>query len=249
MMSKKNIDELREYLIQTLSNRVKNKHILFDEIDPKTLDKILFYETTSIKKPRFSLSEREIIVSEKRFYKCFTRKILQKIDFSNVSFDNFDAEGFDFTGLYGVKINPQTVLFKNLSDGIFDGVTFIGGFEGAYIYNSDFTGSSGALINPQTVLYKDLSKGIFNGVTFIGDFNENDHGINKVDVTGANFNGSSGAKIDLNKVDYSNDTNFTNVDLFDSSDVLKDKIKAKIDLKTQNKHLQHFKKRYQKIKR
>ncbi len=82
---------------------------------------------------------------------------MKKIDFSNVSFDNVDIRGMDFTELKGVKINPQTVYDQNLSRCKFSGVEFIGPFDGVHLYETNFTGSKGAKVDLQTVYYDDLS--------------------------------------------------------------------------------------------
>ena len=87
---------------------------------------------------------------DKGAYKEFAlpKKYLKKIDFSNVDFKDFEASEYDFTGLYGVKIDPQTIHNKNLFNSKLNGVEFIGSFKGVILSNTDFRGSVGAKINP-----------------------------------------------------------------------------------------------------
>ena len=56
---------------------------------------------------------------------------------------------FDFSDLYGVKINPQTLKNKCLCYAICKGVEFIGPFDGAHVDETSFRGSKGAKIDPQ----------------------------------------------------------------------------------------------------
>lgn len=90
-------------------------------------------------------------------YKYFLSfKNIEKLDLSNLSFDNVDVCRIDFTNL-NVNINPQTVFQKNLSYIKANSVTFTGPFDGTFICNADFTGSKNAVINPQTISAKNLS--------------------------------------------------------------------------------------------
>jgi len=126
-------------------------------------------------------------------------KVKDKIDFSNVCFDDVYVSGMDFTNMHGVKINPQTIYEKNLYKTILNGVEFVSAnkavadlFDGVDVRYANFTGSKGAIINPQTVNLKSLNSCTladvdFNGFPFDG-----------VWVNGANFTGSLNAKIDPN---------------------------------------------------
>lgn len=172
-----------------------SKDLVFNVIREEIRKTLDYYNGKPIK---FNLDKE--ILSELLFedaYKkktfAFEREHLMKIDFSNVPFDGVNIENFDFTGLTGVKINPQTVLNKRLYGCKFEGVEFIGGFDGCVIGHSDFTKSKGAVINPQTIKDKSFVKTTLNCVTFSGSFDD-------CYIIGANFTGSKGALIDPTKV-------------------------------------------------
>lgn len=112
---------------------------------------------------------RKIMFTEGKFYEEL-KDVVKKINFSNVSFDGFDASMYDFSSLRGVKINPQTIKDKNLTNTICQDVEFIGPFDGAQIDEANFTGSKGAKINPQTIFNKSLYGTICANVEFIGTF-------------------------------------------------------------------------------
>ena len=156
------IKELRKKLIEQLKKLEDGSHIMLD-YDPRLLEMVLFKKTILIKKQ----------------YKQFAlpKEALEKIDFSNVNFDDFYATNFDFTDLYGIKLNPQTIYDKNLNCSTLNGVTFIGPFDGVSIQYTDFTGSIGAYINPTKLYFNDnrddrddpeilMTNCKFNGVTF-----------------------------------------------------------------------------------
>ena len=96
------------------------------------------------------------------------KRLLKKIDFSNVSFDNVNISGFNFTGFKGVKIDPRRVYNRDLRGCTFSGVEFIGGFHRTYIYDTNFAGSKGVRIDPQEVRNRDLRGCTFFGVKFTG---------------------------------------------------------------------------------
>ena len=121
--------------------------------------------------------------------------VLEKINFSNVSFDNFYCSYVDFSKYKGIKINPQTVYKKCLSFSTLKGVTIVGSFDGVYIIGSNFKGTKGIKINPQTVYKKNLSFSTLEGVEFIGPF-DNTH------IDGADFTGSKGKFVKQLKKNY-----------------------------------------------
>lgn len=128
----------------------------------------------------------------KYFYNKFERQeIMEKLDFDGVDFSDFNCIGFDFGDVKGtgIKINPQTIYKKNLSNVICSGVEFRGPFDGVDISGANFTGSKGAKINPQTIFVKDLERTVCTDVEFIGPFDD-------AKISGANFTGSKGAMID-----------------------------------------------------
>ena len=140
---------------------------------------------------------KEIEVKEGKVYKEFAiaKRLLKKIDFSNVSFDNVCIRGLNFTGYMGVKINPQRVYNKDLRGCTFSGVEFVGSFDYTYMYDTNFAGSKGVRIDPQRVYKKDLRGCTFFGVKFIGPFDG-------AKISRANFTGSKGALISPQKIYY-----------------------------------------------
>ena len=90
-----------------------------------------------------SLIFKDYVDSNKKNVKiiAFSYDVLRKLDLSNVSFDGVAIDNYDFTGLTGVKINPEKVQGKDLVNCIFNGVEFIGGFKECRISRCDFTGS------------------------------------------------------------------------------------------------------------
>lgn len=153
------------------------------------------------------------------FYKIndIMKKVISKIDFSNVPFDNVNVTNIDFSGSCGVKINPQTIYAKNLSGAKLNGVEFIGNntvneidlFEGVKVSNTNFAGSKGARINPQTIYEKNLSHCLLTDVDFTGFTFD---GANLCDT---DFTGSKGARINPNLVKNASYTSFNHVELLD----------------------------------
>lgn len=153
------IDFIRSELELELRNYKGDEKLKFN-FQNDTIDKIFFdYLISNV---------------DNKKYKVFkiSKEALMNVDLSNVSFDGFLARNFDFSGLYGVKLNPQTLKYKSLEGAKLDGVEFIGSFDGVNIYRTDFTGSFGAYINPQTVLNKSLTSSNFSDVIFIGRFGD-----------------------------------------------------------------------------
>lgn len=149
MLNEKQLISLREYLEEQLSNYKFNEKRKID-INSNILEKLIFKEGAN----------------ENARYKVFdiNDELIQKLDLSDISFDNFYAYNFDFGELYGVKINPQTVYDRDLRHSILEGVEIIGIFDGCKIRGIDFTGSTGAIINPQTIFENDLSFSNLDGV-------------------------------------------------------------------------------------
>lgn len=157
-----------------------------------------YKETEKIK---FNMShnmlERLIFLNEgKRKVIAFDFELIKKLDLSNVSFDNVDVKGRDFTGSKGVKINPQTVYNKSLYQTKLTNVELDGSFNGVHVEFADFTGSKGAIIDPQTVYDKSLFSTKLKDVKINGIF----EGVNvyKADFTGAIIN----SKIDFYNEEY-----------------------------------------------
>ncbi len=116
-----------------------------------------------------------------------------KIDWSDIPMDRVRVIGKDLSKYRNIKINPQTVHNKDLSNTIYKGVEFVGLFDDANIVRTNFAGSIDAIINPQTVRSKDLSYGIFKDVIFTDTFDG-------ACIIGANFDGSNKGLIDVSRV-------------------------------------------------
>jgi uncharacterized protein YjbI with pentapeptide repeats len=114
--------------------------------------------------------------------------VLNKINFSNVNFNEFYMNEFDFSLLKGVKIDPQNIYVKYMTNVICKGVTFIGNFDGVYLDNVNFEGSIGAKINPFTI--RNLTNCKCTDVEFISRNGEQIN-LNHVRTNGTNFNGSN----------------------------------------------------------
>ncbi len=140
---------------------------------------------------------KEIEVEDGKVYKEFAipKRLLKKIDYSNISFDNVCIRGLNFTGYMGVKIDPQKVYKQDLRGCTFSGVEFDGSFDYTYMYDTNFAGSKGVRIDPQRVYKKDLRGCTFFGVKFIGPFDG-------AKISRANFTGSKGALISPQKIYY-----------------------------------------------
>lgn len=175
------------------------KRTTINEVRKVLFDRLKEYDGEPIKLD-FSKEMLREILFDKRFegnyffanYDEETREIYKKLDYSNVSFDNFGEyhPGFSFEGFKGVRINPQTLhdsFFKGVS---FNGVTFINGFDGVNIEGANFRGSIGAVINPQKISKKSLNETILADTIIIGSFNG-------VSIRNTNFSGAKG-KIKIN---------------------------------------------------
>jgi len=151
---------IREYFKKYLKCYSGNSIVL--DLDEDILKKLLFinlYEGDTTHRPQL------------RF--AYPIDLLMKINFSNVSFDNVDVRNICFTGLKGVKINPQTVYDKNLCLSKFRGVEFIGPFDGVIIEGADFRGSDGPYLscgksNPKYETKYDEE----NNVTKLGNYEQ-----------------------------------------------------------------------------
>ena len=224
---------LREKLIERLSSLEDGIHVKLD-YDPILLDMILFNKDAFSQKT-FALPEN----------------ILEKIDFSNVSFMGFNAKDYDFSKLYGIKkINPQQLYEKDLSNAKFQNVRFIGPFDGTIITgvnftevitkgeygsyidmaNADFTGSTGAVIDANSV---ELTRVILKDAYIKGKI----HGdISYADFTGARSKNSrfdSRIKIDpayIESFEGTKSNSFSNSYLKDTD--FTGSIGATIDLRT-----------------
>ena len=119
--------------------------------------------------------------------------VYRKIDWSNISMEKVRVAGRDLSRYTNMKINPQTIHNKDLSNTICKGVEFIGLFDGVDITRANLNDSIDATINPQTVKNRDFTYGSFKGVRFIDTFDG-------CIIMGANFTGSINCRIDVSQV-------------------------------------------------
>ena len=115
-------------------------------------------------------------------------EVLDKINFSNVNFNKFYMNKFDFSSLKGVKIDPQSLYVKQMTDVICKGVTFIGSFDWVYLDNVNFEGSIGAKID--TIKVGNLTNCKCADVEFISK-NGGEISLGSVKTYGTDFNGSN----------------------------------------------------------
>ena len=115
-------------------------------------------------------------------------EIAKKIDMIGVSFDEFYASGFDFSGFKGVEIDPNKLYEKQFLSTNFAGVTFTEEFDNCSFEEVSFAGSKGAVIKPSNNVI--LSGNNFKNVTFTG-------AISSGDITYCSFEGSNNAVINL----------------------------------------------------
>jgi len=170
-----------DFVINALEKRCNMGYSINDILNKEGIEKILFDIDKEISNLKFVDVD---IFDYLRSKKC---------DLSEINFDDVVISGLDFTGFKGVKINPQTVGYKDLSGNIFNGVEFTGSFDGCYIPGSDFKGSVGAVINPQTIMDKYLAACDFQNVVFVGSFDG-------TTIFYSFFEGSKGAKINPNRL-------------------------------------------------
>lgn len=157
------LENIRKVLLEELMNYPGEEPVLFP-LDEDLLKNILI---------------------EKGKFAPILEPVLHKIDFSNINFDDFIARDYNFSKLHGVKINPQTVLGKELTNSVFCGVEFIGSFDKVDIMYSNFTGSKGAKIDSN---WRSLKGVNCCDIEFIGNFFD-------TEIRETNFTGSKGAKI------------------------------------------------------
>ena len=183
-LSFEEIRSIRKFIYKTVSgmNNASNNRLKLSDLDcsKEILDKIIF-------------NYNYVDGSKENKFKVFCLelnkdKIRKKIDFDGIDFSDFYFNYDDLSGTKGIKINPQTVYGKMLSNIVCRDVEFIGSFDGVYVSGTDFTGSKNAKINPQTIYKKNLSRTKCADVEFIGSFD----GVN---IENANFSGSKNAKI------------------------------------------------------
>lgn len=170
------ITRKREELVKVLEKQ--EKPVKLEGFTTEELDEILFdYEEEERIKKRFALPP----------------EVLRKIDMSNVSFDNFCAYHVNFSGMTGVRIDPNKLYKKSCWGTVFEGVTFLNKFTAGHIEECNFTGSHNAVIGGNSIIGNDITLGVrnvFKDVTFGSP-------IMKGNIVGSDFTGSKGAVIEL----------------------------------------------------
>lgn len=164
------VEEIRKVLLDELKD-YEGEPVLLD-IDEDVLSQLIFNNYGDVK----------IFAPE-------VYSILNKINFSNVCFDNVCVREVNFSNYVGVKLNPQTIVNQDLRHSTLSGVEIIGPFDGVNISCTNFKGSKGAMINPQTVLGKNFEGTILTDTKIDGSFDG-------CVLNGTNFTGSDGAEID-----------------------------------------------------
>ena len=169
-----NISKLRTAFVDEVKKIPNGERLTLSSLKHQEyIEDILFDYDNELKCKRFS---KEV------------KPYLRRMDFTGIDFANFYCKSFNFMGLKGVKINPQTIYDKDLTKAKCKGVLFTGPFDDVFVARTSFKGSKGVRINPQTVKYKDLRKTKCADVKFIGPFND-------VKVSGTDFESSTCARI------------------------------------------------------
>ena len=172
----------------------------------KMARKILAHEIKSVEDHSVKIKELEkfyriefiedlIFDIDKNGGKTFARelkKVINKIDFTGINFDNFNCFEYDFSNTFGIEIDPEKVHSKNIIGAKFTNVTFIGIFKYINITNVDFTGSKNAVID-LSISSRNLYENKFCDVKFIGELEGS--------IYGCDFSGSTGAIINPQKID------------------------------------------------
>ena len=180
------IEKVRKELIEVLGKQ--DKVVKLEGFSTEELNELLFnyIEEGATKKKIFALPNA----------------VLQKIDMSNVSFDDFYASNIDFGQFTGVRIDPSKLYNKKCLYTSFAGVTFLNGFRSGYIAGCNFTGSKNAVIGDRiktrlnrvdSVIGNDVLLGennVFKDVTF-------ESPITKGNIVRTDFTGSNDAVIEL----------------------------------------------------
>ena len=194
------IEKVRKELIEVLGKQ--DKVVKLEGFSTEELNELLFnyVEEGDTKKKIFALPN----------------SILQKIDMSNVSFNDFYAKNIDFGQFTGVRIDPNKLYNKSCFYTSFAGVTFLNGFRSGYIEGCNFTGSKNAVIGDRiktrlnrcngvleaenSSIGKDVAlgeKNVFKDVTF-------ESPITKGNIVSSDFTGAhakNGDKIKLDPFD------------------------------------------------
>lgn len=189
LLSKEDLMEtLVKYLKENKSSLIRVSRIILEEI----LIKYSNTEKLKITLPP-KLLENLIFVRKNINGDCYLEpafdfNLIKKLDLTNASFDNVDIRCLDFTGSYGVVLDPQKVYQKSVIKTILASTKIVGDFDDVIVTFADFTRSHGAKIKPEKVASKDLSYTKLCDVEFTGTFDN-------CNIIGSDFTGSRGAVI------------------------------------------------------
>ncbi len=120
-MGRNTIDVVRDYLIDSIKN--SSEEVIKPNLAPLTLESIVF---------KYMNEER----TEKTFALPFD--LISRIDFTDISFDDFNCEGVDFSNLHNVTIIPSNVYGKSLKNAILIGVNINGSLDNIDIEGTIF---------------------------------------------------------------------------------------------------------------
>lgn len=159
-MKIQNVRKIRDYLEEKVDEYITNggKDYIKLNISPELLNEIMFYKDNH--------GVKHLAVSE---------DCLKNLDLEGLSWDGVDVTEMDFSDTKGIKINPQTIWDRNLSDTILKDVEIEGSLKGVFIEGTNFTDSYGAIIHleDEKQLIKLISRGtIFRSAEVIVEYNE-----------------------------------------------------------------------------
>ena len=115
--------------------------------------------------------------------------LLKYIELKNISFEEQNIEGVDFTGT-NASIDPQTIKNKSLRGAILSGINFKNkSFDNVIVTETNFTGALNIDLDPQTIEYSSLYGTILTGI----DFNEKS--FKNICIFKTDFRGAKNVKI------------------------------------------------------
>ena len=187
MANKKIIRKIRKILVDEVKNAEVHSVKLSDlDYEEDFIEEIVFDEYIKRGEKGGKVFAKEL------------KKVLDRFDFSGISFDNFRCIDFNFKGLYGIEIDPQKVYKLNLYGATLSEVKFIGSFAGVYINKANFRGSKGAKIDPNFLKADDIHDVVFTDVEFTSPFFQSNGFDYSGYIKGCDFTGSHNAVINCN---------------------------------------------------
>lgn len=143
MLKTKKIQKLREHIIKELKYaRRIGVNVITINIEPELLEKAIFEEKKDEKG---------------NVYKKFAieNSLIQELDFTGISFENFNAIGQNLEKFYGIEIDPQKLYKKSLFDTKLRNAEIKSDSEDAFkdvnLEYASLKNCKGAVLNPQTI--------------------------------------------------------------------------------------------------